>query len=143
MMSQAWMGSDFSNNDLAKSDTILEDYTHEIIGTETQDNHKVYVIKLMPKLNAPVVWGMQKMKIRDDRILVQQSFYDEDFKLVREMTTSQIGMLGGKLFPRVWYMRKAETADKYTKLFYKNAKFDIDISNSFFSISNLKNPKGR
>jgi len=34
MMSQSWMGSDFSNNDLAKSDSIIDDYTHKITGTE-------------------------------------------------------------------------------------------------------------
>ncbi len=31
MMSQSWMGSDFSYNDLAKSDQIINEYTHKII----------------------------------------------------------------------------------------------------------------
>ena len=58
MMSQSWMGSDFSNNDLAKSDSLLTDYSHSIIGTETHDGLTVYLIKSMPKPEAPVVWGM-------------------------------------------------------------------------------------
>ena len=86
MMSQAWMGSDFSNNDLAKSDSVIEDYTHTITGTEIYDGKKVYVIKSMPKPEAPVVWGMQKLKIREDHILLSQEFYDEDLKLVKAMT---------------------------------------------------------
>ena len=49
MMSQSWMGSDFSNNDLAKSDSLLTDYTHAIIGTETHEDKKVYLIKSKPK----------------------------------------------------------------------------------------------
>ncbi|MEJ2639739.1 MAG: outer membrane lipoprotein-sorting protein, partial [Desulfosarcinaceae bacterium] len=32
LMSQSWMGSDFSNNDLAKSDCIINDYTHTLWG---------------------------------------------------------------------------------------------------------------
>ena len=44
MMSQSWMGSDFSNNDLAKSDSLLTDYTHSIIGTESHNGKKVYSI---------------------------------------------------------------------------------------------------
>jgi outer membrane lipoprotein-sorting protein len=66
MMSQAWMGSDFSNNDLAKSDSILEDYTHLLEGVETHEGKKVYVVKSTPKPAAPVVWGMQRLKIRED-----------------------------------------------------------------------------
>ena len=64
MMSQSWMGSDFSNNDLAKSDSIIDDYTHKITNTETHDGKKVYVVTSMPKPDAPVVWGMQKGRAR-------------------------------------------------------------------------------
>lgn len=143
MMSQAWMGSDFSNDDLAKSDTILEDYTHEMMPVTSQDNHTVYTIRLTPKPRAPVVWGMQLMKIRDDHILLEQGFFDEDRQLVKEMTTSDIVMLGGKLFPRVWRMRKPESPDEYTEVVYREAAFDIPITDAFFSIPNLKDPRVR
>jgi hypothetical protein len=78
MMSQSWMGSDFSNNDLAKSDSLLLDYHHSIIGTETHEGKTVYIIKSMPKPNAPVVWGMQHLKIREDQIWLSEEFFDED-----------------------------------------------------------------
>ncbi len=141
MMSQAWMGSDFSNNDLAKSDSILEDYTHSIIGTETHNGKKVYVIKSMPKPEAPVVWGMQKLKIREDHILLGQEFYDEDLKLVKAMTSRQIQMLGGKLFPAVWKMQKAEVKDKYTLLKYKELEFTQNLPGSLFTLSALRTPR--
>jgi outer membrane lipoprotein-sorting protein len=76
MMSQAWMGSDFSNNDLSKTTSLIEDYIHTIINTETIEGKKVYTIKSMPKPEAPVVWGMQKLKIREDHIFLMQEFYD-------------------------------------------------------------------
>ena len=34
MMSQGWMGSDYSNDDILKESSIVVDYTHEISGTE-------------------------------------------------------------------------------------------------------------
>ena len=43
MMTQSWMGSDFSNNDLAKSDVLITDFDHRIIGTEQRNGHTVYV----------------------------------------------------------------------------------------------------
>lgn len=141
MMSQSWMGSDFSNNDLAKADSLINDYTHSLIGTETMDGKKVYEIKSMPKPDAPVVWGMQKLKIREDYIMLSQEFYDEDFKLVKAMTSSQLQMLGGKLFPKVWKMRKAGEKDHYTELVYKELKFDLKLNDNIFTLSNLKNPR--
>ena len=48
MMAQSWMGSDFSNNDLAKSNNIIDHYTHTLLETTEIDGHKVYVIESIP-----------------------------------------------------------------------------------------------
>lgn len=143
MMSQAWMGSDFSNNDIAKSDTIIEDYTHRLIKTEMDGDIPVYVIESLPKPDAPVVWGMQRLKIRKDNILVSQAFFDEDQVLVKTMTAYQIEMLGGRKFPRFWKMKKAEVEaqDEYTVLEYRELEFKSDIPDQYFSIAVLKNPR--
>jgi outer membrane lipoprotein-sorting protein len=141
MMSQSWMGSDFSNDDLAKSDSILDDYTHTLVGTETHEGKKVYVIKSMPKPAAPVVWGMQQLKIREDHILLQEEFYDEDLELVKAMTGSQIQMMGGKLFPTVWRMQKADVEDEYTELTYLELEFKDDLPDNLFTLTNLRNPR--
>lgn len=141
MMSQAWMGSDFSNDDLAKSDSILDDYTHTLVGTETHEGKKVYVIKSMPKPTAPVVWGMQRLKIREDHILLQEEFYDEDLALVKAMTGTQIQMMGGRLFPIVWRMQKADVEDEYTELTYQELEFKDALPDNLFTLSNLRNPR--
>ena len=138
MMSQAWMGSDFSNNDLAKSDSILEDYTHTFLRTETHDGKRVFVIKSMPKPKVPVVWGMQTLKIREDHILLCEEYYDEEMKLVKAMTGRQIQMLGGKLFPKLWKMEKADAEDEYTLLDYKGLEFKEDLPDFLFTLSTLR-----
>ncbi len=138
MMSQSWMGSDFSNNDLAKSDSLLTDYTHTITGTETHGGLTVYLIKSVPKPEAPVVWGMQKLKIREDLIWLSQEFYDEDLEPVKIMTTLEIQMLGGKLYPKIWRMRKAEEDDKYTELNYKSLAFKSALPDNLFTLTSLR-----
>jgi outer membrane lipoprotein-sorting protein len=138
MMSQSWMGSDFSNNDLAKSDSFVNDYIHSIIGTETHDGQKVYVIKSMPKPDAPVIWGMQMLKIREDLIWISQEFFDEDFKSVKRMTTLEIQMMGGKLYPKVWRMRESDTEDRYTQLTYFSLTFKSDLPDSLFTLTSLR-----
>lgn len=141
MMSQAWMGSDFSNNDLSKTNSLLEDYHHTIIGTEIHDGKKVFVVKCMPKPQAPVIWGMQKLKIREDLIFLSQEFYDEEFQLVKALTGLEIQMMGERLFPRVWKMQKADVEDEYTLLEYKEITFDKELPDEFFTISSLKRPR--
>jgi outer membrane lipoprotein-sorting protein len=138
MMSQAWMGSDFSNNDLAKSDSLLTDYTHSIVGTENHEGKSVYLIQSMPKPDAPVVWGMQKLKIREDFIWLSEEFYDEDLKPVKAMTTLDIQMLGGKWYPKVWRMRKVDEDDNYTELTYTTLDFRPSLPDSLFTLSSLR-----
>ena len=138
MMSQSWMGSDFSNNDLAKSDSFVNDYIHSIVGTETHEGQKVYVIKSMPKPDAPVIWGMQMLKIREDLIWLSQEFFDEDFKSVKRMTTLEIQMIGGKLYPKVWRMRETDKEDRYTQLTYSSLTFKSDLPESLFTLTSLR-----
>lgn len=138
MMSQSWMGSDFSNNDLAKSDSLLTDYTHSIFGTETHEGKNVYLIQCMPKPNAPVVWGMQKLKIREDLIWLQEVFYDEDLKPVKAMTTLEIQILGGKLYPKVWRMHKVDEPESFTELTYTSLEFKSTLPDSMFTQTNLR-----
>ncbi|MBN2431401.1 MAG: outer membrane lipoprotein-sorting protein [Acidobacteria bacterium] len=140
MMSQAWMGSDFSNNDLSKSNTLLTDYTHEIVGTEEHEGKKVYVIKSMPKPQAPVIWGMQKMKVREDYIMLREEFYDEEMRLVKFMDANTIRPVDGKLFPMVWIMRKADTTGEFTRLDYLELAFVEDLPDRLFTLSSLRNP---
>ena len=141
LMSQSWMGSDFSNNDLSKTDSLVKDYDHTVTGTETHEGQTVYLIDSIPKPGDPIIWGMQKLKILQDLIFLSQTFFDEDLKPVKIMTASQIQMLGGKIFPRVWKMRKVDQADQYTELVYRELAFPESLPPNILTVSNLKNPR--
>ena len=143
LMSQSWMGSDFSNNDLAKSDTILNDYIHTLLRTETREGHTVYVIKSMPKPAAPVVWGMQILEIRDDDILLSEEFFDEDLVSVKKMTTREIQMMGGRMFPKIWQMQETDKQDQYTLLRYHALEFKDDLPERLFTLNALKTQQRR
>src|SRR6185436_746581 len=86
MMLQAWMGSDFSNDDLVKESSYIDDYTHEITGTEDQSGLKVFKIELTPRPNAPVVWGKVIFWVRDkDDLPVCEQFIDERGRLIKDL----------------------------------------------------------
>lgn len=141
-MAQAWMGSDFSYNDLSKTTDLLTRYTYKIIGTSKKGGHTVYTIEAMPKPGAPVVWGKQVVKIRDDGIFLEQVFYDQDMKVARTMTVDKVGAIGGRTYPLVITMHPADKKGQWTRITTTKAQFDIKLPGYTFTTSNLQNPRG-
>jgi len=141
MMSQSWMGSDFSNNDVAKADDLLKYYTHTLLGTETVNEQTVYIIEAVPVEDAPVVWGKEVVKIRADYIVLEHAFYDQDQILIKKMVTSNIQEMGGKPIATKQRMQKAETPGEWTEITVQEAKFKITIPRPTFTLSNLNNPR--
>ena len=140
MMSQSWQGSDFSNNDLAKSDSLIKDYVHTLENTKIDEGKKIYFIKSMPKPEAPVIWGMIKLTIREDNILLSETFFDEDLAPVKIMTAWDIQMAGDRLFPLKWKMQESDATNEYTLFVYEKIKFEKSLNKSIFTQTNLKNP---
>ena len=139
MMMQSWMGSDFTNDDLVRESSILRDYTHELVGTETIDGRKCWKIKLVPKADAAVVWGEIFMWIDQAEYLqLQTEFYDEDGYLVNTMVGKAIKEMDGKMLPSIMEVIPAEEDGHKTVLEYLNLDFDIDVKESFFSVQNMK-----
>ncbi|GHE05408.1 outer membrane lipoprotein-sorting protein [Allgaiera indica] len=141
MLAQSWMGSDFSYNDLSKAEDILTEYSHKIIGTGHAGGHTVYSIEALPKPGAPVVWGKQQVKVRDDGVLLQETFFDQDMRVVRQMTTDKVGRIGGRDYPVVVTMRPAAKKGQWTRLDTTAARFNVPIPAYVFTRSNLQNPR--
>ena len=141
MMSQNWMGSDFSYNDLSKSNQIVTDYAHALGGVTEAAGHKVYAVVCTPKPGAPVVWGKQVLKIRDDGVLLEETFYDQDMKPVRRLETTKVAPLGGRPFPVVMRMSEVGKPGRWTQLSYAKGMFDLKLPAYLFTLSNLRNPR--
>ncbi len=139
MMSQGWQGSDFSNNDLAKTDSLIKDYVHTLEDTKIDQSKKIYLIKSMPKPDAPVIWGMIKLRIREDNILLSEEFFDEDLQVVKIMTAWDIQKIRDKLFPMKWKMQKSDATDEYTRFVYEKIEFKKSLHKSIFTQTHLKN----
>ncbi|WP_374575276.1 outer membrane lipoprotein-sorting protein [Phenylobacterium sp.] len=142
MLSQSWMGSDFSYDDLAKSDDLLTDYTYKITATALAGGHTTYDIEATPKPGAPIVWGKQVVRVRDDGIILKEVFFDQDMKPVRTMTTEKVGAIGGRDYPLVLVMRPEGEAGRWTRIETTAGEFNIRLPDHIFTRSNLENPRG-
>ena len=141
MSSQSWMGSDFSNNDIARADDIIDKYTHTLLETKKHNGHKLYIIQSVPHEDAPVVWGKEILQIRDDNVLLEHAFYDQDGILIKKMTTSEIKHISGKNVATTQRMQKADKENEWTEFHSSVIKFDITIPKNTFTLTNLRNPR--
>jgi len=141
-MNQNWRASDFSNNEITKRDDLVTHYTHTLKRTETTTTGQtVYKIEAKPKPEAAVIWGKQQIKIRDDHIILEQAFYDQEDNLVKKRVSSQIETMGSKTIATVQRMQLVDSIDEWTEIVIKEAKFNIKVPLGTFSLSNLRNKR--
>lgn len=141
MMASSWMGSDFSYNDLAKSDQLVVHFESRVVSTDREEGHTVYTIEATPHPDAPVIWGKETVRIRDDDLLLEETFIDQDGKAVKQLRALEIGTLGGRLQVVRLRMTNLEETDEWTELDYREARFGLDLADGLFTQSNLRNPR--
>ncbi|MCB9080641.1 MAG: outer membrane lipoprotein-sorting protein [Lewinellaceae bacterium] len=139
MMMQSWMGSDFTNDDLVKQSSIVNDYQHKLLGSDVLEGRDCYRIEMIPKENAAVVWGKVMVWIdKKESMQLKTEFYDEYGDLINTMVGKDIKMLGGKLLPARMEVTPADKPGQKTIVEYLSLSFDKPIDDSFFSIQQLK-----
>ncbi|WP_031780184.1 outer membrane lipoprotein-sorting protein [Vibrio diabolicus] len=139
MLSQSWMGSDFTNDDLINQSSIVVDYQHQLLPSETFDGDKVWVIDALAKPDAPVVWSKVRLWISQTSFLQRKvEFYDEFDELVNVLTTYDVKTLGGRDVATRMEMQPIDKPGNKTVLITHEAQFDFDIDDDFFSQQQMK-----
>jgi len=142
MMLQSWMGSDFSNDDLVRQSSIVDDYTHQIIGEEIIEGYDCYKIEMTPRPEAGVVWGKLITWIsKEGDLMLLTRYFDEDGKLVRTMTGKDVKVMGGRTIPAWWEIKPVDKPDQRTLLIYRDIEFNARLKPDFFSQQNMSRVK--
>ena len=141
MMGQSWMGSDFSNKDIARADDIIDQYEHSVLSHETIDDILVYEIESIPHEDAAVVWGREVLKIRADHVVLEHAFYDQDGELVKKLVSLEIADMGGRTIAKRQRMTKADEPEEWTEIGVNEIEYEIELNDSLFTLSNLRNPR--
>jgi outer membrane lipoprotein-sorting protein len=142
MMMQSWMGSDFKNDDLVRESSIVTDYEHKLLGEEVIEERNCYKLELIPKEDAPVVWGRVLSWIdKEEFMQLKTEFYDEDDYLVNTMYGKKVKDMDGKLLPSILEVVPADEEGHKTVVEYLSLQFDEPLQTSFFSLQNMKRVK--
>ncbi len=141
-MLQSWMGSDFTNDDLVKQSSMVNDYEHTLMGKEKVSGREAYKILLKPKEEASVVWGKVEAWVDvEESLFLKLAYYDEEGKLVNTLLGKNIKTMGGRTVTSLLEITPARDPGNKTTLEYKSIEFDQPMDDSFFSLRNLKNIK--
>jgi outer membrane lipoprotein-sorting protein len=140
MMLQSWMGSDFTNDDLVREASIVQDYYHKLLGEEKLNGYDCYKIELKPKPNVGVVWDKIIMWVTKDGNYneLRADYYDENGNVTKTFNGSDPKEMGGRYIFTHWEMVPNDEPGHKTILEYDNIKYNIKINQSFFSEQNMK-----
>jgi len=139
IMSQGWMGSDYTNDDILRESSVVDDYSHSIEGEETINGLQCYKIRLTAKEDADILWSSQIWWVdKKEFIVLKAELYDEDGYLVRTETASDLKIMDGRLLPSLIELVPAEAEGQKTILKIVEMKFNVNIEESFFSQQNMK-----
>ena len=142
MMTQSFMGTDLTNDDLVKQSSMVVDYTHKMLIEEKIRGLDCWKLELMPTEEATVVWGKLIVWIdKEDYMQLKVEFYDEDEELVNLMEGYEAKMYGDKkLLSKIEFIPLEDEGNK-TIIEYNVWEFDKDIPSNYFTtqyVSRLK-----
>lgn len=139
MMSQSWMGTDMSNDDLVRESSNVTDYSHKIIGETVLEVRKCWIIEMTPLPDAPVVWGKVIVYIdQKDYIQLKAEQFDEDGELVNEMLSSDIKMMDNIMMATHIELIPMDKQGNKTIMTIEKIKFNEPNEDSFFTVQNMK-----
>lgn len=139
MMLQPWMGSDFTNDDLIKESSLVNDYEHTLAGEEKLQGFDCHKILLMPKPEAPVVWGKIYMWIsKQDYLWLKGEYYDEEGTLINTEILSEVKQMDDRILPTKLEMIPVNKPGQKTTLTFDRIEFNVKLDVTFFSQQNMR-----
>lgn len=135
MMLQNWMGSNFTNDDMVKQSSMLEDYDPTIL----KKDGTLVTMQLIPKEDAAVVWGKIISHIDTTTYTSKKDvFYDEDGEEVRVFLYEDVKKIGKYYIPTYWKIQPSDKKTSYTEIILEDVDYDKEISDKYFKKSALK-----
>lgn len=139
MMADGWMGSDYTNDDILKESSIVKDFDHKLLGTETIEGSECWKIELVPHEEAAVLWGkIIKWISKSEYNQMKSEYFDEDGYLIKTELSSDVRVMDGRRIPTRIEIIPADKKNQKTIIAVNSIKFNIPIEESFFSQQNMR-----
>jgi len=141
MMMSSWMGSDFTNDDLVKEFTFVDDFLFKLVTPAEAEKGFLY-LECRPKPGVPIVYDRIVIAVEEASTLpVWQKFYDEKGRVARIMTYGEVKTFGRRTVPSVMEMVPQTKQGYKTVMRYKDVQFDLALKDDLFTLRTLQSGK--
>ena len=142
MMLGSWMGSDFTNDDLVRESSMLDDFDGEVVGRTSGkegEDPEGWLINLTAKEGVVGLWKRIEYVISlDGKLPLLARHYDRKGRLSRIMEFTDVREFDGRAIPTRMALTPVDKEGHKTEMVYEDITFNVDVPESTFSLSRLE-----
>jgi len=137
MMLNAWMGSDFTNDDLVRDASYEKDFDAAWAGKSTSPQGWILALTAKPKKVG--LWKKINLIINQEGTLpIHADYYDRKNRLARTMYFEDVKKVGGRTIPTLMRLVPTDKPRQSTEMRYLSIEFGAKVPMSTFSLSRLE-----
>ncbi|MBN2573639.1 MAG: outer membrane lipoprotein-sorting protein [Deltaproteobacteria bacterium] len=137
LLSDDWMGSHFTNDDLMRETDFLKDYDASLAWHE-EGGQRLLQVTLAPKPKAPVVWSRVVFLLDPGDYMPLRADYFDGAKIVRTLSYADPHPLAGRRIPFTMVMVPTDKPGESTRVEYQDLKFGVKVDPSLFTQRGLR-----
>jgi hypothetical protein len=137
LLSEAWMGSHFTNDDLIRDTSYDEDYTSELSWTR-RDGTRYLQVTMTPRPDAPVVYTRIVFLLSPDDWVPHVAEYFDEGRLMRTMRFEDVRTVSGRRLPMRMVLQPENRPNERTEMRYDRLEFDIPVDADLFTQRGLR-----
>ena len=138
LLRQSVMGSDLSYEDMMDDRKLTDLYTAKVVGEETLDNRKTYVLELTAKV-VDIAYSKRKMWVDTERYVpLKEELYAKSGQLLKRTTLSNVQKVQGRWFPMTVVYKDMLKEGSGTEFRMTSVKFNEAIPAYLFTKAALK-----
>lgn len=137
LLSESWMGSHFTNDDLLRETSYREDYQAALEWAEEEGTRYLKVV-LTPRPDAPVVYtALHFLLTPGDWVPVRWDYLDQG-EVVRRMVFDQVETVAGRELPMRLVIRPTDAPEERTEIVYETLELDVSLEDGLFTRQGLR-----
>lgn len=139
LLSEAWMGSHFSNDDLVRESSYAEDYNSSLSWTH-EGGRRLLKLTLTPKPKAPVIYDRVEFFLDWDRVVPVRAEYHDRGRLMRKMNFDDVREVDGKLVPHRMELIPLDRKHRgeRTIMKYQRLEMNVKVDRALFTKQGLR-----
>jgi len=137
LLSESWMGSHFTNDDLLRDTSYLDDHSGALRWIE-EGGQRLIEVTLTPSPDTPVVYTRMVFTLEPDRWVPGKALYYDGDDLIRSMLFDQVQRIGDKMIPMRMTLQPADDPEERTEILYRELELDLPVDGELFTRRGLR-----